>query len=196
MTENKSFEMEAVKNEMGDNIESVEKQTNPKTALTKKQKRRRLVKNILIATLWVIIFEGIGAGLGIAFGANDWYDTLNKSPLTPPGVVFSIIWPVLYCMLAIFGWWNSNNLKDASQKFLFFCFWLQMACNWMWTPVYFFWHEQVIALVLLIITVITVLYMVIDLMYLKEWWPAALLAPYLLWCSFASYLNAYTLAEN
>ena len=196
MAENKAFEMEAVKNEKGDNIESVEKQTNPKAALTKKQKRRQLVKNILIATLWVIVFEGIGAGLGIAFGANDWYDDLNKSPLTPPGVVFSIVWPILYCMLALYGWWNSNNLKDAPHKYLFFYFWFQMACNWMWTPVYFGWHEQVVGLVLLVCTVITVLYMVLKLMYLRDWWLALLLTPYLVWCSFATYLNAYTIENN
>jgi len=189
MADNKAFEMENVKN--GHTAESQDEKP-----VSKQSTKKQVIKKLLIATIWIVVFEAIGAGLGIAFGTTDWYDNLNKSPLTPPGVVFSIVWPVLYAMLALYGWWNSNHLKETAYKYLFFYFWFQMALNWMWTPTYFGWHEQVVGLVLLSITVIIVLYMVVKLLYLKEWLPAALLVPYLLWCSFATYLNAYTVAEN
>ena len=31
---------------------------------------------------------------------NDWYKTLNKSPYTPPSKVFSIVWIILYSLMA------------------------------------------------------------------------------------------------
>jgi len=192
MSENKAFEMETVKGGLDYNTQ----ESQLKKPASKKTTKKQNIKNLLICAIWIVVFEGIGAGLGIAFGTTDWYDNLNLSPLTPPGVVFSIVWPVLYAMLAIYGWWNSNNLKETAYKYLFFYFWFQMVLNWMWTPVYFGWHETVIGLVLLVITVVTVLYMVVKLLYLKEYVWSAMLVPYLLWCSFATYLNAYTVAEN
>ena len=63
---------------------------------------------------WVVSFQiiGIYIGLSTESAMNPWYIELNRSSLTPPGYIFSIVWPLLYISLAIFGY-NLNNSPYA-----------------------------------------------------------------------------------
>lgn len=65
-----------------------------------------------------------------------WYEGLNKSGLTPPGPVFSIVWSILYALLAIVGWvlWCSRN--ESEMRSVFYLYSVQMLMNWAWTPLF------------------------------------------------------------
>lgn len=67
-----------------------------------------------------------------------WYLGLNKSNLTPPGPVFSIVWSILYALLAITGWvlWRSRN--ESEMRSVFYLYSLQMLMNWAWTPLFLY----------------------------------------------------------
>jgi len=124
-----------------------------------------------------------------------WYDDLNKSSLTPPSYVFGIVWPLLYVSLIAYG-----VVTGIDDKCLVFCtplifFTIQMVLNLVWTTIFFRWRMLktafIIILVMIVLTAIT--------MY--ETWKLDMnyfyiLIPYLVWISFASYLNGYIVANN
>ena len=78
-------------------------------------------KNGIKLILWILSFELIGFFLGLLTQANilSWYEGLNKSILTPPGWVFSIVWPLLYVCLAILGFhlWQHHSKPRISKLF-------------------------------------------------------------------------------
>jgi len=78
-------------------IEEEKEQEDSNSCLT--PRRKVILKHVLIAGLWVLVFEGIGAGLGAGFRAGTWYADLNKSPfhhqtgcLHQYGPSFSLYW--------------------------------------------------------------------------------------------------------
>ena len=126
---------------------------------------------------------------------REWYLSLNKSKLTPPGYVFGIVWPILYLLLGI-----SFLLTIKSPKCIGFCsplvfFTAQMILNLIWTTVFFRMKMMKTAL-LLIYAIIALTIIAFMKMLSVNRTAALLLIPYLLWLSFASYLNLYIVVKN
>lgn len=126
---------------------------------------------------------------------REWYLSLNKSKLTPPGYVFGIVWPILYLLLGI-----SFLLTIKSPKCIGFCsplvfFTAQMILNLIWTTVFFKMKMMKTAL-LLIYAIIALTIIAFMKMLPVNRNAALLLIPYLLWLSFASYLNLYIVVKN
>lgn len=138
---------------------------------------------------WIVLFESIGFLLGLVTQANiyPWYEHLNKSSLTPPGFVFSVVWTLLYALLAVIAWILSNNNKTYSKK-VTVLFALQMLMNWAWTPLFFWLHWFIFSALWLIGISCLNLLLIIECKktHIRIAW---LLMPYLLWLVFASYLN-------
>ena len=79
---------------------------------------RSLLSSIIV---WIVVFELISAAIGFSTrsGMYPWYTDLKKSSLTPPGYIFSIVWPLLYFSLAIFGYRLYKKSIDLSINILF-----------------------------------------------------------------------------
>ncbi len=140
--------------------------------------------------LWIAFFEGIGFMLGLLTQNNidPWYDNLIKSSLTPPSVVFSIVWPILYAFLAIAGYnlWQHQTIPGMRAALL--CYIAQLIMNWAWTPLFFHFHWIGFSFLwILTLTFLTafLIYLIKD--KLKK--TSVLLIPYFLWLVFAAYLN-------
>ena len=140
--------------------------------------------------VWILFFEVIGFFLGILTQANihSWYEGLHKSILTPPGWVFSVVWSILYTLLAIVAftlWQNRNKPQTKTVLSLYF---VQLIMNWIWTPLFFQLHW--IGFSFLWIVVMVILNAIIILKIKNtEREIALLLTPYFVWLIFASYLN-------
>lgn len=124
-----------------------------------------------------------------------WYDNLNKSSLTPPNYVFSIVWPLLYTLLAIsfIFTYTSKKCKGICKPLKFFI--LQLILNLMWTTI-FFKFKYIVTAFLMILVIIIITYYTFMLMIPISKLSAYLLIPYLLWLCFASYLNFYIIFNN
>lgn len=145
---------------------------------------------------WIVLFESIGFLMGVLTQANiyPWYEQLNKSALTPPGFVFSIVWSFLYALLAIIAW-SLSNQSQAYSKQVKVLFALQILMNWVWTPLFFGLHWLMFSAAWLIsLTALNVL-LIIKLKKRNKI-IAWLLSPYLLWLVFASYLNVLIALMN
>ena len=143
------------------------------------------------ALLWIVVFQLIGYGLGMITQHDivSWYPTLHQSTLTPPDIMFPIVWFILYCMLAVSGYalWQHRHQPQATLALVFYG--LQMLLNWSWTPLFFYFHW--IGLSLFCITAMVILTLITIVITRKAYkLSCALLIPYFIWLLFAGYLNA------
>jgi len=126
----------------------------------------------------ILVLVTFAAGSLSSTQIDSWYFSLNKAPLNPPGYVFGIVWPILYLLMAIVGYLNSIEIFKP--------FVIQLFLNGLWSWLFFAWHLPLVALfdILLLIGVNVHIFKKLDtgsrLMHL----------PYLVWLSFATYLNA------
>ena len=135
----------------------------------------------------VILTSMIGSLANIYISSDTWYEELIKSPLNPPSYVFGIVWPILYAIMAFVSFKMAEKISTL--------FILQLLANAAWSWVFFYFHAPLIALVdisvliylnLKIISVIKVESSILFYMYL----------PYLIWLSFAAFLNASIVLLN
>lgn len=126
---------------------------------------------------------------------NTWYETLNRSFLTPPGYVFGIVWSILYIVIATAGWMIWNQKSTPRVKLIKNLFLFQLILNWTWSPLFFIYqltNFSIISLIVIIISTATLVF--------KSYKPlrniSILMMPYLLWLTFALYLNIYIYLYN
>ena len=134
-----------------------------------------------ILPLLVILTSVIGSLANFYINSDDWYLNLVKSPLNPPSFVFGIVWPILYVIMAFVSFKMADKIAGL--------FMAQLLANAAWSWMFFYFHAPVIAL--LDICLLIFLNQKI-LRILKE--ESVILfyfyLPYLIWLSFAAFLNA------
>jgi translocator protein len=125
-----------------------------------------------------------------------WYAGLNQPWWTPPNWSFGVVWTVLYILMGIALWllWERAPAGTArgSAIGLFF---VQLALNAAWSPVFFSLHRPGAALVI-ILALVACLAALIATAWRVQRTAAWLLVPYLAWVSYATTLNAGILALN
>ncbi|MDP4133207.1 MAG: TspO/MBR family protein [Bacillota bacterium] len=137
----------------------------------------------------VLITELIGL-LGSLFSGNtgEIYTSFTKPPLSPPGWLFGIVWPVLYLLMGIAAYIIYQMPKSPERKKATTLYWIQLLVNFIWPIVFFrfewYWISVAIILLLDVLVLITTLYF-----YKIRKGAEYLMLPYLLWILFATYLN-------
>lgn len=124
----------------------------------------------------------------------DWYDSLKQSPLTPPKKTFGIVWPILYTMILI-----SFILflqQDGIHQYIALTFFIiQLILNLSWSSV-FFTAKQLLASCIIISLLLVSIIGVMITFYKVNPVSTYLLIPYVIWVSFATYLNIYIYIYN
>ena len=114
------------------------------------------------------------------------YDTLQKPILSPPSIVFPIIWSILYILMGVsYGILKDNNLVDKDINFIYY---LQLFFNLLWPIAFFVLKWRLFAFIWIILLAILILAMIIK-FYNKNKLSGLLQIPYLIWTIFATYLN-------
>jgi translocator protein len=128
---------------------------------------------------------GTASGLSTAGGMGSWYRELVKPSGTPPSWVFGPVWSVLYLMMGTaLGRLIHRRAWSAVAAFGF-----QMILNLAWTPVFFGAH-RIGAALFVIVSMWLGVWATILLARKSDPLAAGLLVPYLVWVSYATYLNA------
>ncbi|MHC4872544.1 MAG: TspO/MBR family protein [Planctomycetota bacterium] len=124
----------------------------------------------------------------------NWYQTLNRPPLTPPNWIFGPVWTILYLMIAVSLILFLKNYKEK-KKGLHVLIGLHLISNFIWTSLFFGLQSPGLALIDIIFLDVSLI--IIILKFLKLYKPSAyLLCPYLVWVLFATYLNVGFLYLN
>ncbi|RYD17656.1 MAG: tryptophan-rich sensory protein [Verrucomicrobiaceae bacterium] len=127
---------------------------------------------------------GIASGLSSAGGGGAWYQGLEKPPGTPPPWVFGPVWSMLYLMMGV----ALGRLVDRRAWGAVWVFCAQFALNVAWTPVFFGAHQAGVALGIIAALWVGIV-VLIRMARRVDRISAALLVPYLMWVSYATYLN-------
>lgn len=142
-------------------------------------------KSLLI--LWFITL-GSGGVIGVLIRDRmGFYDTLTKPAFAPPGWLFPIAWSLLYTLMAIAAWLilHSGSPQTLPVMILYF---VQLGVNLAW-PVLFFIQEALGLAFLWLMLLWALLLILMACAWRIRRTASVLLAPYLLWTTFAGVLN-------
>ena len=114
------------------------------------------------------------------------YKILVKPPFSPPGIVFPIIWTILYILMGISFFLYKKNCFD--EKIVDIIYYLQLLVNVTWTIIFFVLKLRFFSIIWTLLLVILV-YTLISLYFQKYKLSGLLQIPYLIWCVFATYLT-------
>ncbi|MEQ8666656.1 MAG: TspO/MBR family protein [Rhodospirillales bacterium] len=145
--------------------------------------------SILAAFLAACLAVSAAGGAVTQTSVNDWYQTLDKPALTPPDWLFAPTWIALYVMMAVAAWRVWLGATGRERRHAMTVFAVQLLLNFAWSLLFFGarapgWAMIELAVLWLAIALTTVLFWGI------ERFAGLLLVPYLLWVTFAGYLNA------
>lgn len=129
----------------------------------------------------------LAAGMtGGLFPPGPWYRRLEKPWFTPPDWVFPVTWMALYLCMSVAGA-RVAMLEGAGVALALWS--LQIAVNSLWTPVFFGLKNIRLGMAVVSFLWLAVLGTMIALWQVDRL-AGLLFAPYLLWVSIASALNA------
>lgn len=147
--------------------------------------------------IFIIGTELVGALSSLLSGNfSSFYGELVKPPLAPPGILFPIVWAILYALMGISAYMiYVSDAETAEKTKALTLYAVQLFVNFMWSIVFFRFEQIGAAAAVLILLVILVAMMIVT---FKKIRPLAgyLNTPYLLWVIFAAYLNIGFLVLN
>jgi len=139
----------------------------------------------------IVVCFGVAALGSLATDPNidGWYAALRKPSWNPPNWIFGPVWSMLYLLMAVAAWlvWRRRGFVGASPLPLAL-FGVQLVLNGLWSVLFFGWHRPDLALIEIVFLWSAIL---ATMLAFRRVVPlaAALLAPYLLWVTFAAFLN-------
>lgn len=146
------------------------------------------IKPYVISVAAALAAGGLSALL--TAGNMDLYSSITPPPLAPPSILFPIVWTILYILMGIGSAMiyleKENSPKEVSSALFVYAF--NLFLNFFWSIIFFNMQAFLFAFIWLVILWFTILIMIIKFYRIK---PIAGLIqiPYLLWVSFAGYLN-------
>ena len=143
-------------------------------------------------TLLICLALPLGVGGVAAFLTKDSmkiFESLNQPPLSPPGWLFPVVWTVLYALmgrssfLVLTSGAEKVRIRRALGVYL-----LQLGFNFLWS-ILFFNLEAYLAAFFWLVGLWVLILVTMVLFYKIRPRAGDLLLPYLLWVTFAGYLN-------
>ncbi len=137
-------------------------------------------------------------GLTASYFQNDalklWYPLLNKSSITPPTIVFPIVWSILYMLMGISAGLVIGSTRPRRREVIWL-FVLQLLFNFMWCILFFTMRNPLLGLIdIVLLDLLVLLYIIRS--YTVSRAAAYLFIPYIVWLMIATYLNGYILLNN
>jgi benzodiazapine receptor len=123
-----------------------------------------------------------------ATSEGGWYYQIARPSWTPPSWLFGPVWTALYLMMAIAGWLVWRQGDWAGQRRPLTLFLIQLALNALWSGLFFGLKSPGLAMAEIVVLWIAILLTMLAFFRVRRlagW----LLAPYLLWVTFAAALN-------
>ena len=141
-------------------------------------------KVYIVSILIPLIIGGIVAW--ITSGQMDAFENLNQPALSPPGILFPIVWSILYILMGVsYAILKTNDLVDDKVNRIYY---LQLLVNALWSIIFFNLQWRLFAFFWLLLLIGLVIAMIV-IFYNKKKIAGLLQIPYLAWCTFAAYLN-------
>ena len=152
-------------------------------------------KSKIIACVVAIVVPLVVGGISafISSNAMNTFGTMKQPPLSPPAILFPIVWTILYIKMGVSNYliWvktPSDEKLILARKRGIVIYGIQLFMNFCWSPIFFNGGYYYFAFAWLVVLWALILTLIIIFWKLSIT-AACLLIPYLLWTTFAGYLN-------
>ena len=144
------------------------------------------MKKLLINIFYIFFPLLIGISVSLITSGSFNLQELKQPPLSPPSILFPIVWTILYLLIGIsYYLYKKNTYTNKTEIIIYYT---QLLVNAIWSIVFFTLKLRFFSIIWILILVILI-YTLITL-FLQKYKPSAyLLIPYLIWCIFATYLT-------
>ena len=152
---------------------------------------KHIAKNWKTYALWILLSEAVGglSGWLTREGTKVYQATVTQPPLSPPPIVFPFVWGILFALMGIGAARVCLSPVSGNRTRALLIFGLQLLFNFFWSIIFF--NLQAFGFAFLWLTALWGLILgMIVLFYRVDKAAAYLQIPYLLWGTFALYLNA------
>jgi len=144
-------------------------------------------KALIIAILIPLAVGGLSALL--TRGSMSTFESINKPPLSPPGILFPIVWSVLYILMGVASYFvYVSDGADGTKRVALTLYGVQLFFNFFWSILFFNMEAYLAAFVWLVIMLLLIIATTM-LFYAIDKKAGYLMIPYILWVTFAGYLN-------
>lgn len=140
----------------------------------------------LTANLAISLGTGILSAL-ITRNSMDTYKNLNLPKLAPPSILFPIVWTILFILMGISAYIIYESNSDQKQSALTI-YGIQLLVNFIWPILFFNLELYLFSFIWIILLWLLIILMINSFKKISNV-AAYLQIPYLLWVTFASYLN-------
>ena len=146
---------------------------------------------------WILFTEAVGglSGWLTRNGTKYFNEFVRKPPLSPPGIVFPIVWAILYLLMGIGAALVSLNAHGKDRSISIGLYLAQILFNFFWSIIFFNKEDYLFSLIWIILLLVLIIAMTVYFRRVSKT-AAALQIPYIIWVAFAAYLNAGVLALN
>ncbi|MEM9782837.1 MAG: TspO/MBR family protein [Pseudomonadota bacterium] len=149
----------------------------------------------IIALTVFVVASFAAASAGGIFPPGDWYERLNHPSWRPPNWLFPVVWTPLYIMIAVSGFlvWQASGWSGAAVALA--VYFAHLLLNFAWSGIFFGLRRMdwgFYELVALWLSIVATMAVFAPHSTTAVW----LLVPYLVWVSFAGYLNLIMLRLN
>ena len=175
---------------MNTSVMNVPEEAGLKDRLTSAPKWTKLVLSLLL-TLSV----GAISGWITMDQVNNWYFTIQKPSFTPPNGVFGPVWTVLYVLIgySFYRIWKKPLSEERNAAI--FLFLLQLMFNFLWTVLFFEFHQVGWAMICMVVLWLFILLTIFDFDDISKT-AAWTMVPYICWVTFTGLLNFYIWKMN
>lgn len=148
----------------------------------------KILKTYVVAILIPLIVGGLAALL--TRGNMMLYDQIVNPPLAPPAILFPIVWTILYILMGISSArvYLKKEAMPQEVSFALTVYALQLGFNFFWSLIFFNLRAFFFAFWWILILWVLIIVMILKFRKIDSV-AAAINIPYLLWVTFAAYLN-------
>lgn len=139
---------------------------------------------------WILLSELVGAISGWLTRGNlaQYSSMLAKPPLSPPGILFPIVWTILFALMGVGAARIYMTPASTARSRSLLLFLTQLLVNFFWSIIFFNLHAIGFAFLWIVLLWILVFWMFLSFRKIDRI-AAQLHIPYLIWLTFAAYLN-------
>ncbi len=144
---------------------------------------------LLLISIGISLSTGITSALLTMKGMRDYADMYHP-PLSPPGWLFPVVWTILYVLMGIAAYLVCRS-EGEDKKLALALYVVQLFFNFGWSIVFFNFKAYFVAFAWLLLLWLFI-YLAIKQFRQLSKTAGILLYPYLVWVTFAGYLNLAT----
>ena len=139
---------------------------------------------------WIVLTEAVGflSGFLTREGTKIYAETITKPPLSPPAIVFPVVWVIMYALMGFSAARVSLTRPSKNRRTAIYFYIAQLVFNFFWSIIFFNAQAFLFAFFWLVVLWGLILAAIIAFRKVDRL-AGNLLIPYLVWVTFAGYLN-------